>query len=157
MEHTDCQVLAPDSVAWYIQAALTADRIGNEHTRDLALAEAQRIAAARRLVPCYDCRTNEQRIKELSQQVGLLQAEHVSPADEQWGRDRLAELQRRILALETAMRSEHLSMHAMFSEHQARQAALEACVANLNLSGIASRIAYLERHAQGITGPEAGL
>ena len=44
------QVLAPDSVAWFIQAALTADRSGNAHSRDLALAEAQRIAAERRLV-----------------------------------------------------------------------------------------------------------
>lgn len=44
------QVLSPDSVAWFIQAALVADRNGNEHTRDLALREAQRIAADRRLV-----------------------------------------------------------------------------------------------------------
>jgi hypothetical protein len=50
MERTEYQVLAPDSVAWFIQAALVADRAGNVHTRDLALAEAQRIAAERRLV-----------------------------------------------------------------------------------------------------------
>lgn len=48
-EHTNYRVLAPDSVAWFIQAALVADRTGNYHTRDLALREAQRVAQERRL------------------------------------------------------------------------------------------------------------
>lgn len=59
------RVLSPDSVAWYIQAALVADQNGNEHTRDLALCEAARVAAERRLVEPmkrYDCRTTGQRI-----------------------------------------------------------------------------------------------
>lgn len=41
------RVLAPDSVAWFIQAALTADRSGNVAARDVALAEARRVAAER--------------------------------------------------------------------------------------------------------------
>lgn len=74
MEQIEYQVLAPDSVAWFIQAALVADRSGNYDTRDLALAEAQRIAQERRLVqqapePCYDCRTTGQRIADLEHRV----------------------------------------------------------------------------------------
>lgn len=46
-ERIEYQVLAPDSVAWYIQAALTADRSGNVAARDVALREAQRIAEER--------------------------------------------------------------------------------------------------------------
>ena len=59
------RVLAPDSVAWHIQAALVADRSGNEAARDLALCEAARVAAERRLVEPmkrYDCQTTGQRI-----------------------------------------------------------------------------------------------
>lgn len=61
------QVLSPNSVAWFIQAALVADRSGNEHTRDLALAEAQRIAAERRLAaaPAMANRATGQRDGEL--------------------------------------------------------------------------------------------
>jgi hypothetical protein len=121
MKHIDYQVLAPDSVAWFIQAALVADRTGNTHTRDLALAEARRIAAERRLVEqpapdgsrvlCYDCRTNGERLDDLEARM-----EEVL--------DTLSLLSARI---------------------------------DNNVDALASRIAYLERHAQGITGPDAGL
>lgn len=62
------RVLAPESVAWHIQAALTADRSGNYHTRDLALAEAQRIARERGLAAstCYDCRTTGEQLAALA-------------------------------------------------------------------------------------------
>ena len=65
------QVLAPDSVAWHIQAALVADRTGNVAARDLALSEAQRIAQERRLSeqPCYDCRTTGERLAALERVV----------------------------------------------------------------------------------------
>lgn len=82
MDHTDYRVLAPDSVAWHIQAALVADRAGNKAARDLALAEAQRIAQERRLaeqpapdglrVLCYDCRTNGERIAVLEDRLRIL-------------------------------------------------------------------------------------
>jgi hypothetical protein len=44
-ERTEYQVLAPDSVAWFIQAALVADRAGNVHTRDVALAMGPQVMA----------------------------------------------------------------------------------------------------------------
>lgn len=81
-EHTDYRVLEPHSVAWYIQAALVADRTGNEAARDHALVEAQRIAQERRLteqpapegsrVLCYDCRTNIERIAVLEDRLRIL-------------------------------------------------------------------------------------
>lgn len=72
------QVLAPDSVAWHIQAALVADRSGNVAARDVALAEAQRIAVERTLVeqpaPRYDVahECNGVRLAELESQVKAL-------------------------------------------------------------------------------------
>lgn len=107
-EHTNYRVLAPDSVAWFIQAALVADRQGNHHTRDLALAEAQRIAKERRLVeqapgPCYDCRTNQQRIADLEHRVeGLttaLGACALSATVHSQG-ERLAELEDRLMRVD---------------------------------------------------------
>lgn len=127
-ERIDYQVLAPDSVAWFIQAALVADRQGNEHTRDLALAEAQRIAQERRLVqqaqePCYDCRTNQQRIVDLEQ---------------------------RVKGLTTALGA--CASSATVHSQGERLDAWLSSVRNLD-----SRVAYLERKAQGITGQDAGL
>lgn len=102
-EYTDYRVLAPDSVAWYIQAALVADRTGNEMARDHALAEAQRIAAERRLVEqpapdgsrvlCYDCRTTGQRLDEIEQRLtmhGIAYREFATKSTE-----RLATIERR--------------------------------------------------------------
>ena len=122
------QVLAPDSVAWYIQAALVADRNGNEHTRDLALSEAQRIAAERRLVEgpapagsrvlAYD-------VEHECNGVRLATIER-----RQWeDAETFGEHARRLDALERAQRVEHRTMHATFNEHQARLEKLEAAAA----------------------------
>jgi hypothetical protein len=73
-ERTDYQVLAPDSVAWYIQAALVADRTDNVAARDLALDEARRIAEERQLTPDpgYDCRTTGGRLAVLEDRLQIL-------------------------------------------------------------------------------------
>ena len=74
-ERSEYQVLAPDSVAWYIQAALVADRTGNVTARDVALSEAQRIAQERRLVEPmkrYDCRTTGERLAALEARLDFL-------------------------------------------------------------------------------------
>lgn len=75
MDERQYQVLAPDSVAWFIQAALVADRSGNHHTRDLALREAKRVAEERGLAdePCYDCRTTAQRLEKIEDRVVVLE------------------------------------------------------------------------------------
>ena len=89
-ERSRYQVLAPDSVAWHIQAALVADRTGNQAARDLALDEARRIAAERRLVEqpapdgsrvlCYDCRTTDQKMAELEKIIASLHEHQVLDA-----------------------------------------------------------------------------
>lgn len=78
------RVLSPDSVAWYIQAALVADQNGNEHTRDLALCEAARVAAERRLVEPmkrYDCRTIDQRLAELADKLSRVDGRMLARLD----------------------------------------------------------------------------
>ena len=104
-ERIEYQVLVPDSVAWFVQAALTADWLGNVSTRDLALAEAHRIADERRLV--------EQPAPDGSRVLSYDVAHECNGV-------RLAELERRMDAMEYTVRN-------------------------------------LQRLAQGVHGPEAGL
>jgi hypothetical protein len=106
-ERTDYQVLAPDSVAWYIQAALVADRTGNVAARDLALDKAKRIAAERQLTPDpgYDCRTAGERLALIDQ--------------------RLDDLVERLAALETCVANlslPHLASRVAYLERQAQVA-----------------------------------
>jgi hypothetical protein len=126
--HTDYQVLAPDSVAWHIQAALVADRTGNVAARDLALDKAKSIAAERQLIepdPGYDCRTTGERLaaleRDLTKERTLRQA--FDDTQREWN-------------LRTARIEQRLD------ELVERLAALETCVANLNLSNLSSRVAY---------------
>lgn len=63
--------------------------------------------------PCYDCRTNGERLATIErgqEEDAVTFGEHL----------------RRLLALETAMRSEHKTMHDTFNLHHDRMAALEA-------------------------------
>jgi len=179
------QVLAPNSVAWFIQAALVADRSGNAHSRDLALAEAQRIAAERRLVErpapegsrvlAYDVahECNGVRLAEMEKIISSLHEHQVLDA-------------RRVEKLVLAQQVDHRTMHATFNEHQTRLEALENAptpVADGNWmgriqkrldeiesklkkldkdtagaeQGHATGVAFVERTLEGRTGPEAGL
>ena len=140
------QVLAPGSVAWFILAALTADRQGKEHTRDLALAEAQRIVAERRLVKqpapsggralAYDVahECNGVRLAELERMISSLHEHQVLDA-------------RRVEVLENRL-DRVITFAASDQAHKdlAKQVdALEYTVRNL------------QRLAQNVHGPEAGL
>ena len=154
----DYQVLAPNSVAWFIQSALVADRTGNHHTRDLALAEAQRIAQERRLVqqtpePCYDCRTNQQRIADLERRVeGLttaLGACAVSATVHGQGE--------RLAALETVVAHRLSELELRMGQRILASIRHSERLENLEKLNLATRVAYLERRAQDITGPDAGL
>lgn len=170
MEHTDYQVLAPDSVAWYIQAALVADRTGNVAARDLALDEAQRIAEQRRLIdhlaplPGYDVAHEcngvrlaeiERRLEELGKIISSLHEHQVLDAR------RVEKLEGKLAAFERRQWEDAET----FGEHARQIDALETAHNRLVLSAatettalaLQKRLEYLERRAQGITGPDAGL
>jgi len=163
MEHTDYQVLAPDSVAWYIQAALVADRQGNEHTRDLALSEAQRIAAERRLVEGPAPEGGRALAYDVAHECNGVRL--VTIERRQWeDAETFGEHARRLDALKTAMRGEHRTMHATFNEHQARLDELEREMATGIIYALTKRVEVLEytvrnlqRIAQSVHGPEAVL
>ena len=103
--------------------------------------------------PCYDCRTNQQRIADLERRVeGLttaLGACALSATVHGQG-ERLAALEtvvaRRLSELELRMGQRILAS----IRHSER-------LENLEKLNLATRVAYLERRAQDITGPDAGL
>ena len=123
-ERSEYQVLAPDSVAWYIQAALVADRTGNVTARDVALSEAQRIAQERRLSErSYDCRTTGERLAVQEDRLQIL-------SDTM--RRIVAEIDQRLDALEAAAtpaianREWMTATEGVLNQIEARLVALEA-------------------------------
>lgn len=127
------QVLSPNSVAWFIQAALVADRSGNKHTRDLALSEAQRIAEERRLeqpapdgsrVQCYDCRTTEQRLKDLERDLRISNGAVHNTFNVH--EDRLNRAMERLAVQEDRLQTLSVTMRRIVAEIDRRLDALEA-------------------------------
>lgn len=141
------RVLAPDSVAWHIQAALVADRSGNEAARDLALCEAARVAAERRLVEPmkrYDCRTTGDRLASLEKMITSLHEHQVLDA-------------RRIGRLDIATGHADSMAEAQINALEQRLDAIEAGMASLKkvitslhevwMDKIERRLDVLEAHA----------
>ena len=168
-ERSEYQVLAPDSVAWYIQAALVADRTGNVTARDVALSEAQRIAQERRLSErSYDCRTTEERLavqedrlQILSDTMRRIVAELDQRVTEQEAaiqadiRERIED-RRRLDALEAAA-APAVANRAWMDEIERQLTEIFSRLSILERLYLASRVTYLENLAQGIVGPDAGL
>jgi len=102
---------------------VTALRMDMELARQL---RAMALSGAEQAAPCYDCRTTGERltvIERRQEEDAVTFGEHA----------------RRLTALETAMRSEHRTMHATFNDLESRLADLEEAIQDAIRERIADR------------------